>query len=95
MLMSAATLTRPQLVASLFRGTYQKLRESSLGSYPLGSVLWLTQHKPDLMSKVEEAEAAVDAAALDFLAGRIDDAAFRAAGKAWYAAWMACRKALP
>jgi hypothetical protein len=47
------------------------------------------------MSKVEEAEAAVDAAALDFLAGRIDDAAFRAAGKAWYAAWMACRKALP
>jgi len=88
-------LTRQQLVSGLFKGTYKKLRDTPLGTYPGSALAWLAENRPDILAAAEAAEAAVDATALDFLAERTDEAAFRAAGKAWYAAWVACGLALP
>jgi hypothetical protein len=90
-----SALTPQQLVSGLFRGTYKKMRDAPLGRYAGSALAWLAENKPDILAAAEAADAAVDAAAAEFLAGRADETSFRTAGRAWYAAWMACGEALP
>jgi len=93
---NASADTRKAYALKIFENTHKILRASALGRFPGSPRQWLDEHRPDLVIAIDNAEAAVDQAALDYIQGRVaDEAAFKAAGKAWFGAWKVATASLP
>lgn len=81
---------RAHKAVQLFENTFKKLNETPLRA---GFERFAHSHR-ELYEAAMQADANVDAATSEFVAGALDEDGFRAAGKKWFAAWTAFAKSV-